>query len=235
MGRAARHEPALVVARHGGVVLPPLSRCFFCRGCGPIRDTGSCFRIGGGDPCSCYRFRQAITCHSASRSGALRAVARAAPRPLLRSKWLSLALFVIASVVIRLAVREHLLQRRRKIHCRCRRGVAVRHLLLALRFDRTEGFRFARSDVHAKLASFSYTLYAFHVPVVFWLAGAIGVIFGAGWRLEHATLAHYAAAVAIILFALAAGYALSLLTEAHTEPMRRRARDLFTRRTSDAV
>lgn len=161
---------------------------------------------------------------------ALGALARALPRPLVRSKWLALLLFVVASVAFRLAVREHILKEPPvKYYVDACEALLFAHLLLALRFDAGDGFRFARADVHARLASFSYTLYAFHVPVVFWLAGLLATVLGAGWRLQPATPGHYATAIAVIGFVLATGYALSLVTEAHTERVRRAARGLLTR------
>lgn len=167
---------------------------------------------------------------------ALGAAARVLPRPLMRSKWLALALFVILSVVVRLAIREHfLMQPPVKYLVDAAEALCFANLLLTLRFDQSAGFRFARSGIHARLASFSYTLYAFHVPVVFWLAGAIGVTFGAGWRLQQATLLHYVVALGVIAFVLIAGYGLSLLTEAHTETVRRRARAMFARRRSESA
>ena len=162
---------------------------------------------------------------------ALGAVARVLPRPLMRSKWLALALFVIASIVVRLAIREHfLMQFSVKYAVDAMLAMLFANLLLTLRFDDGAGFRFARSALHARLASFSFTLYAFHAPVLFWIAGVIGLVFGAGWRLEHATPLHYAVAVATVVFVLAAAYGFSLLTEAHTEKARRWGRSLFIRR-----
>ena len=167
---------------------------------------------------------------------ALGAAVRIAPQPLLRSKWLSLSLFVLASVVLRFAVREHFLKEvPSKYFVDAIEGLLFANLLLTLRFDNSDGFRFARSTVHAKLASFSYTLYAFHVPVVFWIAGCVALMFGADWRLDHATPLHYAVALAVIAFTLAAAFGLSLLTEAHTESVRRWARRLFAPRKPGAA
>ena len=158
----------------------------------------------------------------------LGAIVRVMPRPLLRSKWLSLSLFVVVSVVLRFAVREHLMKAPPiEYFVDAIEALLFGNVLLTLRFDRGEGFRFARSKLHAKLASFSFTLYAFHVPVVFWIAGAVGLVFGASWRSNHATPLHYAVAIAVVVFTLVAAYGLSLLTEAHTETVRRWARGLL--------
>ena len=56
---------------------------------------------------------------------ALGAFARVVARPLFRSKWLALALFVIGSVVIRLAVREHFLNQPPVKYLRRRDGGAA--------------------------------------------------------------------------------------------------------------
>ena len=158
------------------------------------------------------------------------ALVRIIPRPLIRSRWLSLALFILATVVIRLAVREHLLKQEAiKYLVDGAHALLFANLLLTLRFDTSGGFRFARSDWHARAASFSYTLYAFHVPAVFWIGGLIGTWLGAGWRLEPATPAHYALAAGTILFCVLLGWTLAQLTEAHTETVRHWARDLFNR------
>ena len=131
--------------------------------------------------------------------------------------------------MIRLAVREHILKDAGRYYADAGAALLFANLLATLRFDATAGFRFARADLHATLASFSYTLYVFHVPVVFWLAGLVAAFWGAGWRLEPAGALHYGLAITMVCAILGVGYGLSLLTEAHTERVRRMARRFWAR------
>ena len=87
-------------------------------------------------------------------------LARCLPAPLLRSRWVALVVFLAVSVVLRLAVRPPLsLSPPTKYLVDGVEALLFANLLLALRFDRSTGFAWARPAIHRRLAGFSYTLY----------------------------------------------------------------------------
>lgn len=162
-------------------------------------------------------------------------LARRLPRPLLRSKWLALILFLAVSVAIRLAVRDHYMQNdfiRTVVDAN--EALLFANLLLTLRFDEGPGFALARWRGHEALAGFSFTLYALHVPVLFWLANLSERLFGKGWRLHPATPLHYLCFVGAIGLCVLSAWALSRVTEARTNDLRRVLQGLFAAETTEA-
>jgi peptidoglycan/LPS O-acetylase OafA/YrhL len=166
----------------------------------------------------------------------LGACARRMKRPPIRSKWLALALFLVASIVIRLAVREHILMAPPAMYLTdALNALLFANLLLTLQFDTGEGFRLTRWAGHERLAAFSYTLYAVHVPMAYWVWGLTEVAFGQGWRQQQATLLHYGVAIATVVLLVAAAWAFSRLTEANTATVRRWLRGRFAGRAKPAA
>jgi peptidoglycan/LPS O-acetylase OafA/YrhL len=157
------------------------------------------------------------------------AVARA-QRPVIRSKWLSLALFVAVATIVRLAVRGPLLEAHPSLQyvADIATTASFANLLLALRFSERE-FSVCRLALHRRLSSFSYSLYAIHMPIVFFFWAGTNHIFGKGWHTLLPTPAHWGAAGMLIATSIAAGYALSRVTEAHTDALRRLLRSMLTR------
>jgi peptidoglycan/LPS O-acetylase OafA/YrhL len=152
---------------------------------------------------------------------ALGALVRIAPRPLMRSRWLALALWVVAVCTIRLATRGAIIETHPlKEAIDSVNALLFANILLTLRFDDGEGFLLCRSRFHARMADFSYTLYAVHMPILVWIWGASALLFGPQWRSQLATPAHYAWAIAAILMLQAISYALSRVTEARTGEVR---------------
>ena len=152
---------------------------------------------------------------------ALGALVRIAPRPLIRSRWLALLIWVAAMVAIRLLTRGAIIEDHpRKELIDAVNALLVANLLLTLRFDESEGFSFCRWKLHAALSGFSYSLYAIHWPVMMWTLGVTLMIFGAGWNLQLATPLHYAVAIAALAFVIFVAWAFSRITEARTDVLR---------------
>ncbi|MDE2364195.1 MAG: acyltransferase [Hyphomicrobiales bacterium] len=154
--------------------------------------------------------------------------ARLAPRPLMRSKYLALFLWVAASVIIRLTVRGSALdQFPTKAIVDGLNALLCANLILTLRFDTGEGFRFCNTKLHKFMADFSYSVYALHLPILFFLWGATAELINPGWHAELASLPHYLAALGASALVLALAYGLSRVTEARTESVRRVAHNLL--------
>lgn len=159
---------------------------------------------------------------------ALGALVARTSRPILRSKWLSLALFIAVATIVRLAVRGPLLDAYPLIQYAADAATAASfaNLLLALRFAE-RGFASCRLPLHRELSNFSYSLYAIHMPIVFFFWAGTNHIFGKDWHRLLPTSSHWAAAAALIATSQMAGYALSRATEAHTGAFRRLLHSFF--------
>ena len=78
----------------------------------------------------------------------------------------------------------------------------------------------AFAPLHAKLASFSYSLYLVHLPMMLFAVAALHDLFGLGFQLQP-TFLNLLASTALLAFLCAYAWAFSLLTEAHTNTVRR--------------
>jgi len=159
------------------------------------------------------------------------AFATRAPRPLIRSRWLSLGLLAVVVVIIRLAVRGPLLEAHPSMSLVADLSTALffANLLLAFRDAPQQGFLALRWKRHAPLADFSFSLYAIHMPVVILARAAVGHFLGRDWAVQLATGANYAMALAVSATALACAYGFSRVTEARTGAARRALRRLLDR------
>lgn len=157
--------------------------------------------------------------------GALVARAR---RPLIGSKWLSLGVFIVVATVVRLAARGPFLDAHPHIQylADTATAAAFANLLLTLRFAE-QGFSVCRLSIHRGLSSFSYSLYAVHMPIVFFFWAGTNHIFGKDWHKLLPTPLHWGAAAALVATSLVVSYALSRATEARTDALRRLLRSLF--------
>ncbi|WP_442756200.1 acyltransferase family protein [Methylocystis sp. JAN1] len=162
---------------------------------------------------------------------AVGAFATRAPRPLIRSRWFSLALLAAAIVVIRLVVRGALLADHPWIGQAADVTAALlfANLLIAFRDAPQEGFPPLRWRLHAPLADFSFSLYAIHMPIVIFARAGVGHFAGRDWAMQPATGENYAAALAVAMAALASAYGFSRVTEAKTGAARRALRGLLDR------
>ena len=153
---------------------------------------------------------------------ALGALARVAPRPGVKSVWIAFGLFLAALAVTRLAVRGPILAAHPWLSALGDLCVVATFalLLLALRHA-PEGGAFSRlGPIHWRLSDFSYSLYATHAPLVFFVWAAVGGIFGRDWFKELPTPTHWFTVAGLIVAALGFGYAFSRVTEARTKELR---------------
>jgi peptidoglycan/LPS O-acetylase OafA/YrhL len=146
------------------------------------------------------------------------ALATLVPRPLIRSRWLALAMYVVVVIPIRLLVRgpylaayPWLLQAADTLTT-----LLFVNLIITLRYGPLEGWDFLRSNLHRILADFSFSLYCIHVPFLVFLCAASEQIFGHGWTAALATPQHWMAMAAAISATLLLAYGFSRLTEAKT-------------------
>lgn len=162
---------------------------------------------------------------------ALGAFATRAARPLIRSRWASLALFVSAIVVIRLMVRGPLLAAHPILGSLADLAAAAlfANLLLAFRDAPQAGFPALRFALHEPLAAFSFSVYAVHMPIVIFARAAVGHFLGRDWAMQLASAQNYAMAVVVLAVCFAAAYGFSRLTEARTGAARRALRKLLDR------
>jgi peptidoglycan/LPS O-acetylase OafA/YrhL len=152
---------------------------------------------------------------------------RLATKPLIRSKFLALAIWLVPMAIMRLAIPFPLIdQFPVKAAVDTVNALTVANLLLTLRFADT-GFRFCALRLHKTMADFSYSLYAIHLPVLVFIWGLCDMFIRPGWRGELATPAHYAVAIGATLTVLAVAWLLSRATEARTDVVRRWAHGLF--------
>lgn len=144
-------------------------------------------------------------------------------RPLVASKWLSLAIFVAAATAIRLAARGPVLAAHPILQyvADATTAATFANLLLTLRFSGDRGFSFCRLSINERLSQFSYSLYATHGPIVIFLLAASSAFFGKGWVDSSPTALHWIVQFAFIATLLAIGYKFSTVTEARTGALRR--------------
>ena len=151
----------------------------------------------------------------------LGALTRVAPRPLIRSKWLALVVWLAAVSAIRLVTRGAIVDDHpRKELLDAINALLFANILLTLRFDTGEGFSWCRARFHHALADFSYTLYATHMPILVFLWALIAAFAGDAWRMQLATPTHYAVATGALLFCMACAWLMSRFTEARTGAVR---------------
>lgn len=151
----------------------------------------------------------------------LGALVRLAPRPLIRSKWLALMVWLVAISILRLVTRGAIVDDHpRKEIIDAINALLFANILLTLRFDEGAGFAWCRAKFHETLADFSYTLYATHMPILVWCWAIAAALFGAQWRAELATPLHYVWTVGSILLAMLCAFAMAQVTEARTGAVR---------------
>ena len=162
----------------------------------------------------------------------LGALVRVATRPLIKSTWLSLGVFLATATLMRLGARGPLVAAYPFVSTLADIAVAATfaNLLLSLRFA-AEGGLFANlSPIHRRLSDFSYSLYATHAPLAFFVWAGVGSLLGHDWYARLPTPLHWSLAFALIAAAIAIAYGFSRLTEARTKQLR----DFFARRLARA-
>jgi peptidoglycan/LPS O-acetylase OafA/YrhL len=158
----------------------------------------------------------------------LGALVRLARRPLIKSTWLSLGVFLATATLVRLGARGPLLAAYPFVSTLADIGVAATfaNLLLSLRFAAEDGFFADLSPIHRRLSDFSYSLYATHAPLAFFVWAGVGSLLGREWYAELPTPLHWTLAFALIAAAIVIAYGFSRVTEARTKQLR----DFFARR-----
>ncbi len=150
------------------------------------------------------------------------AAIRIAPRPLVRSKWLALLIWIAAVTTLRLVTRGAIIEDHPRMELiDSINALLFANVLLTLRFDQGEGFAWCRAKFHHAMADFSYTLYATHMPMLAWIWALTALLLGPDWRQSLATPLHYAWAAGSVVALIALSYAISRVTEAHTADLRR--------------
>ena len=159
------------------------------------------------------------------------AIATLAPRPIIRSRWISLAIYAVVVILIRLLVRgPNLAAHPWLMDAADIVGSALFIVvILSFRFGPHEGMSLFRPKIHKTLADFSFSLYSIHVPMLIFARAAVGHILGRDWALQLATPQHYASATAIMAATIASAYVFSRFTEAKTSAARRALRRIFDR------
>jgi peptidoglycan/LPS O-acetylase OafA/YrhL len=199
----------------------PYSKYFRVVGCLAAASTFIVFASSG----SYFLFGFLIWC--------LGAAAHVVPFTVIRSPRVSLALFVVVSVAVRLAVSETVLLRETvKYAVDLVQAALFANLLLTLRFDKSAGFAFCRSEIHARLAAFSYSLYASHLPFAIAIFTACVHFFGDHWRRAVLSFAYYPIYLLIVAVLVALSYLVSRVSEAHTAEVRNWARRTFLPRAA---
>jgi peptidoglycan/LPS O-acetylase OafA/YrhL len=158
---------------------------------------------------------------------ALGALATLAPRPLIASRWLSLAIYIALVVPIRLLVRGPNLEAFPRLQdiADLITTIAFLNLAISLRFGGEGGWSLFRPRLHKHLADFSFSLYSVHMPVLILARAAVDRLLGVGWARELATPLHWEVMAAVMVATIAFGYGFSRLTEAHTGAARRMLRE----------
>jgi peptidoglycan/LPS O-acetylase OafA/YrhL len=159
------------------------------------------------------------------------AAATLAPRPLIKSRWIALAIYTVAVVLIRLLVRgPNLVAFPWLMDAADIVGSALFIVvILSFRFGPHEGFALFRPKIHKTLADFSFSLYSIHMPLLILARAAAGHFFGPGWAQQLATPQHWATMAAVMTATVGAAYVFSRFTEARTGAARRVLRRFFDR------
>ncbi|MDE2362308.1 MAG: acyltransferase [Hyphomicrobiales bacterium] len=141
-------------------------------------------------------------------------------RPIVASR-IALATFVLVAVGLRVGLRYSLVE----IWwigglADAAVAFAFANLLLSLRFDDGEIWRFSLWRGHRFLSEFSFSLYATHLPVVVFLCAAAQDRLGFGWRSAPVAWSRWALMAGVLLAAMAAARLFWRATEANTQALR---------------
>lgn len=157
------------------------------------------------------------------------ALARLAPRPLIQSTLVSLGLFLATIAAVRLAARGPIVAAYPFITTLADVATTATfvNLLIVLRFSDGNGLFANLGPLHRRLSDFSYSLYATHAPLVFFVWAGAGALLGREWYKLLPTPLHWALAFSVIIVAIAFAYAFSRATEAQTPRLRAYLRAAF--------
>lgn len=151
------------------------------------------------------------------------AFATLAPRPVIRSRSLALALYIFVLLLIRFLVRGPLLAEHPWMSDVADLSGATLFIgvLLAFRDGPHEGYALLQSKMHKRLADFSFSLYAIHMPILIFARAAASGIMGETWVTQLAQPANYLLALIVMATIVLTALGFSRLTEAKTGAARR--------------
>jgi len=151
------------------------------------------------------------------------ALASVPVRPLIASRWLSLALYVAALILFRFFVRGPNLDAHPWLQdvADVIAALLLSNLLLTVRHGPTEGWNWLRPRFHHGFADFSFSIYSIHMPLLILGRALADSFLGPAWAQQLATPAHWIALFSVMGVVLLISYAFSRVTEAHTGAARR--------------
>jgi peptidoglycan/LPS O-acetylase OafA/YrhL len=151
----------------------------------------------------------------------LGAIAACFGKAIIKTPSRSLAVFTFVLLGIRIAVRaRHFENEVLAVVLDILLAALFANLLLCLRFSEP-GWKWARFILHKSIASFTYSLYAIHVPIITLACAALEIFFSIGWhRPPHGVKSIFAAA-SVLAGTVAIAIGFSRLTEAHTYRVRK--------------
>jgi peptidoglycan/LPS O-acetylase OafA/YrhL len=148
------------------------------------------------------------------------AAAAMAARPVMRSYWGALALFVVILIPVRLLVRGPLLDAfppaRTASDVVC--ALAFANLLLSARFSTPRLFA-SLPDWRPDVRNFTFSLYVTHLPLIVFVRAGLESV-APGWALQNATLGNWATALSVIAGAGAFAFLFCGWTELRTTRFR---------------
>lgn len=159
------------------------------------------------------------------------ALATRAPRPLIRSRGVALSLYGLTIILIRLLVRGEPLAMHPWIGDAADLLGATLFIvvLLAFRDGPAVGYNLLRPHIHKKLADFSFSLYAIHMPALIFARAAASQIMGEARVTQLAQPVNYLLALGVMATIILIAWGFSLLTEANTGAARRLLRAALDR------
>ncbi len=144
------------------------------------------------------------------------AVTAVATKPIMRSYWAALALFVILIIPIRLLVRGPLVEAfpsaRTASDLVC--ALAFANLLLSARFSAPRIFE-SFPPFRLEIKNFTYSLYLTHLPIIVFVRAGLESV-APGWALQNATRGNWLVTLSVMASATAFAYLFSGATEAKT-------------------
>jgi peptidoglycan/LPS O-acetylase OafA/YrhL len=148
------------------------------------------------------------------------AAAAMAGRPVMRSYWGALALFVVILIPVRLLVRGPLLEAfpsaRTASDVVC--ALAFANLLLSARFSTPRLFG-SLPNWRPNVRNFTFSLYVTHLPLIVFVRAGLESV-APGWALQNATLGNWATALSVIAGAGAFAFLFCGWTELRTTRFR---------------
>jgi peptidoglycan/LPS O-acetylase OafA/YrhL len=144
-------------------------------------------------------------------------------RPLIDSRWASLAIYCATLAVIRLAIRGPLVENHPWVQdvSDIVASLVLCNLLLTVRWSPLTGWDWLRPRFHHTFADFSFSIYSIHMPILIFYRALADSLMGAAWTQQLATPAHWSLLFAVIGSIILISYGFSRMTEAHTGAARR--------------